>query len=195
MAASTTFAGIGLAYVGFDDVNDELNNYGLEFPYPITVEDQTRIVRASRLIDTLQFKGDSLDAPAEPNTPWHRYPDGTEVPLRVASAVALIAYRLPREGAPVPQPERNPERIRAGDVELEFSPSDEDLDPAKTDDMLMADRLGIPSVAAFRLLRPYLLLPDQLAQDERSRGTVIDAGIFIQVTQGIPAPNLNGELV
>lgn len=135
-------------------------------PQGISADDWfAQLNRASRIVDALEFRTDGDDY-----TQLQRYAIGDEVPDRVSAAVALMAYYLPSEGGVIPEPARNPERIRAGEVEIDFASSDADLDPAKSDDMILADRLGIPSIDAFRLLKPFLVLPDRLSQGSSRRG-------------------------
>lgn len=139
------------------------------------------LLHASRLVDGLVFKTDSDD-----RTETYRYPIGGTVPLRVSKAVSLIADALPEDGAPVVDaPARNPDRIRAGEVEVEYPNANERVGAEKSDDQILADRLGIPSLQAFRLLRPFLLLPDSLEQGSGARG--ISSGGFVVFTNAPPA--------
>lgn len=132
----------GIAYVTTIEATAVLAAFGVAEPADFDIA----INRASRFVDGLPFAGDDAA------TPW-RYGALDDVPERVRAATALLAAALPAADASESPVRRLPRSIRAGDVTLDFPVSAE---AAPSDDAMAAARYGIPSVAAFRLLRPLL---------------------------------------
>lgn len=162
-----------------------LAQYGLGQPEGLEVDAWfAQITRASRVVDGLRFVTDGDDY-----TKLRRWEIGDEVPDRVSAAVALIAYYLPRSGGEVPDPARQPTEISAGEVTIKYADGYPVLQPAQADDDVLAARLGLPSVDAFRLLRPYLTLPDSLEQT--SSDDDVDGGGVVAFTQGAAATSLS----
>lgn len=176
MAAITTEQ----PYVSMAAASAALRNHGQPMPADMAAYGR-QLVRASRFVDMLEFRDDPSD-----RKDYQRWNDDGDVPERVKQAVALLAAALPADGAPIPRPRREPVSVGAGAASVSFAPSDADLQPAQSTDEIMAGQLGIPSVAAFQLLRPFLLLPTRLNQDVRSRG-----GTFVAVGNDVPKVNFN----
>ena len=161
--AAELYANHGVGYVAAADVLTTLASYGLSIATPLSEADQGRIVRASRMIDLMTFRSDTDD-----RTEYLRYAVGAEVPDRIAAATAVLALALPAAGADIPDLERQPSEISAGEITIKYPEGSPVLQPAQTDDDILAARLGIPSTLAFQLLRPFLVLPE-LEQDSSLR--------------------------
>ena len=142
----------GLSYCDPELAGNAVRSYGRNWP---GTSDATNLslVRASRFVDGLRFKTDGEEPPL------HRWAAGADVPDRVSHAVCLLALDLPSDAEPPPV-ERDPVSIDAGPASVEFS---ENAPGGAVDDKLLANRLGIPTVAAYRLLRPYLAVPEELS--------------------------------
>ena len=137
----------GLAYLSEAEATLALAQYGLTTPT------SAKLVSASRLVDGLQFR---TDLPSR--TELERFAAGDNVPIRIGTAVALIATAT----IPAPPPTQELSSLAAGDVSLDFDTAS--AQPGQSDDEVLAARLGIPEVRAFQLLRPYLVLPDNFRQ-------------------------------
>ena len=116
--------------------------------YGLTAPSGAKVVRASRLVDSLSFADDA------PNRmDLQRWSTGQMLPDRVSYAVTLIANGLPDTGAPVAGPDRLPANVTAGSLSVTFPIGGTTV---LTGDELKAARLGIPDVRAYRLLLPWL---------------------------------------
>lgn len=114
-------------------------------------------------------------APRPPQGPY--IADAVPQPIRAASA--LIAADM-EHADPDIGPQRELASVRAGEVEAEWEDSGvtSAITPQHSDDELAAIRYGIPSVAAYKLLKPWLQPLD--ATQELNTGS---AGASVSVTR------------
>jgi len=185
MAAVTDYGGgIGVGYVSDAERTSFANLYGIAAP------DQASVVRASRMIDRLEFNGDA-DATGDTanslgeDVKLRRFEPAALISDRIGHAVVLIAAKLGDPAAAPPRLPRQPDVVRAGPVSVEYPTSTEDIKPQMSDSEILARRLGIPDPRAVDLLRPWLKLPADLLQDDRPPGTTLNVDLYVQ-GQNIP---------
>ena len=180
-------ADLGLSYIAAPAALAVLPKYGRT----ATDNDAFRLklVMASGFVDRLQFKSDTDDGLADGLT---RYPKDTNVPVRVADAVAVLAVDLPADGEPAERPAL-PSSITAGEVAAEFDTELATTNVRTSDPDLLAARLGIPSVTAFMLLRPLLVLPDEPAPWNTDDGDEVNIITTIAGGDIVSAPDLHSH--
>lgn len=189
------YANLGISYGGDrDTITRALEEYNLAGDIPPDLE--ARTVAASRRIDALEFKGDPEGDEVRMDLLRYRPAvqdehDGDEVPLRINHAVCILAVLMTDNAKKQREPQRKPSRVRAGNADVEWGDSTSDIQVAKSDAQIWADRLDLVDARVFTLLRPFLRGIDDLKQDDRSRGTTIANNFSAVVTASANATAIN----